>query len=558
MFYLASFLFILFGWISCASNPAFYAYQLLKFLLGCAYAWTLTYLGLVDHTFTAFVSHYLWAIAVAWIFDYFILKALSDDEHLNIIQILGATVAVFATLYFIIIYPFSITKDEYHVVKGKQVEQLQQETDEKNIPSVPYKYAKYMADKLFGEIDNSSFYNLGEYTVQKLGNTLYWVVPVEFEDYSTYGKSKKIVPGYIKVNALDENADAEFVPVKMKYVPSAYFGNNLQRIVRNKYKDVIIMEASFEPDDEGKPYYAVTVGKYSKFRHVPEVEGIVLFNPENGNMKYYSKEKTPKFIDQLIPASEIAEPYNEWYGAYAKGWVNSWWGKEGIKVPTKWSDGQEVAPVFDKNGNMSWFTDFTSPSGGKSIVGYSLMNARTGEFTYYTGEHAKGLLNGEAAISAVTKSYKKDEFKATSPMLYNIYGEMTWFVSVVDGDGLLRAYALVNGKDAKVLGTAPTKKEAFARYQTAIALKKAGGKVVPGKLIGTDNFEGIVDSKEVVAIDKEVFMFYTLQGKDKVFKVSMSKLPLAMRIKENQKVKFSTFDTEEEIVEVQAFEVLNQ
>lgn len=558
MFYLGSILFILFGWVSCRGYLSFYFYQGFKLSLGLGYAFLVSYFGLVDQTGLSFISYFAWAIAIAWVIDFFILKMISDDDYKNYFQLVGSFVIGSFVLYMYIFYPFYIAEDKYKVVQGKEITQLQQETDEKNIPSVPLPYAKYKAEKLFGEIENNAFYALGNYTIQKINDELFWVVSVEHSDYSTFGKSGKVTPGYIKINALNENASAEFVKMEMRYVPSAYFGDNLKRMVRKSFPEAIILESSFEPDNEGNPFYAVTIAKYDKFRFIPKVSGIVLFDPITGEMEFFGNKEIPSFVDQLIPADDIASKHNSWYGKYAKGWLNSWWGKQGIKVPTAWGEGDEVVPVYDSKGNMNWFTDFTSPTGGASMVGYSLINAKTGEFTYYTGDSVKGLLNGQAALSAVDKSYIKDQFTGTSPMLYNIYGEMTWFVSVVDADGLLRGYALVNGSDATIMSTAPTKKETFARYKTALVTKKSEGNVIPGDLIGLIEFEGNIDSKEVVSIEKEVFIFFTIEGHDKLFKVSMSKLPLTMRLQINEKVKFSTFETEEIITDVQTFENLTQ
>ncbi|WP_442599737.1 hypothetical protein [Neobacillus sp. D3-1R] len=536
-------------------DPLFIGWQILKVLIGIGYVFLITYVGLVDLSISAVFSYFAWFLGLAWIADSFVTSYLTKSNAI-IYQGLAGFIIFLISLYMVLIYPINLANDKYNVVDGKKVETILAETDEKNIPSVPLVYAEYKAEKLMGELDNSSFYNLGVFSIQKIGQELFWVTPIEFEDYSTWKKADKVAPGYILVNALDETAPAKLVQTDMKYVPSAYFSNNLERIIRKQYPKLILMEASFEPDDQGKPYYAVTYGSYQKYRHIPKVQGIILFDPVTGKLKDYKTNDIPTFVDQLIPADDIASVYNDWYGKYGNGWLNSWWGKKGVIVPTDWGMESEVAPVYNSKGEMSWFTDFTTLNGGSSMVGYSLINARTGDFTFYTGENAKGLITGDSAIRAVNKTYTVNKWKGTQPMLYNIYGEMTWFIPVVDSDGLLRAYALVNAKDATIIGTAATKKEAFAAYKTAVVTKKASGNVVPGENLGLKELTGIMDAKEVVTIDKDVYVYFTLKGQNQLFKVAMTKFPFSIVAKEGDKVMIKVIETDEQIVEVQDF--LNQ
>lgn len=62
------------------------------------------------------------------------------------------------------------------------------------------------------------------------------------------------IPGYVKVNPV--NSEAEYVALEkgMKYVPSGYFNYNLQRHVQLTYPTKIISGYHFEIDDEGKPF----------------------------------------------------------------------------------------------------------------------------------------------------------------------------------------------------------------------------------------------------------------------------------------------------------------
>lgn len=73
--------------------------------------------------------------------------------------------------------------------------------------------------------------------------------------FKWFNNRDKGIPGYVKVNPI--NSNAEYVALKegMKYVPSAYFNYNLQRHVQFRYPTKIISGYHFEIDDSGNPYY---------------------------------------------------------------------------------------------------------------------------------------------------------------------------------------------------------------------------------------------------------------------------------------------------------------
>ena len=552
LFYLSALLVLTFNVRKWGEGDyVFYGWQILKIFTAVGYLFFLQYLQLVDITFTAWLSHVGWMLAILWVVEFFILEG--SQSIVSLVQTIVGLLAILGYVFILFIYPVMIVNDKYKATEAKIESTDLPQTDEQNIVSVPMEYAKYKAEKLIGEMKDYSYYELGIYSIQKINGKLVYVTPVEFSGFSTWNRSGKKVPGYIQVDATDENAEAKFVKEEMKYTPSSYFGDNLLRKVRKQYPDVLLLEASFEPDDNGKPYYAVTYATYKNFRSIPKVGGIILFDPKTGDMKQYPNGKIPKFIDQLIPGDEIATPYNEWFGKYADGWINSWWGKKDIKVPTEWGIGSEVAPVYNNEGDMSWFTDFTTLNeNASSMVGYSMMDAKTGKLTYYHGKNANGLINGDSAKRAVDKSFTKDKWHGTQPMLYNIYGEMTWFLPVIDADGLLRSYALVNAKDPKVLATSDTKKQAFENYKRLLVTKLHGSNVTPGQGIDFVEKTGVIISKEVVSKENDAIVYIQIDNdKTKVYQLSMSKHPYAIALEKGQTVSVKYIDTDETIVEIQ-------
>ena len=533
------------------ASGLFYTYQLLKVIVVAVLSFFLLYVQLIDLSFQSWFAHYAWLIILIWIGEYFI--STKKGTFISTIQLIVALLSVLFLIYVSTIYPITIANDKFKVVEGKKENNLLPQTDDQNIVSVPLVYAQYKAEKLMGELENSSYYELGEYTIQNIDGELMYVSPIEFSEFSTWRRSGKEVPGYIEVSAVDENKPAKLVKEKMKYTPSSYFGNNLYRKARQAAPTSILLGVSFEPKDNGKPYYIITYGHYTQFRKIQKVDGVMVMDPLTGDIQKYTNKNIPSFIDQSIPADTIASPYNHWYGRYERGWLNSVWGKKGLKLPTSWGLDSDVSPVYNNKGEMSWFTDFTTINkNASSMIGYSMMNARTGELVFYYGNQANGLINGDAAKKVVDKTFTKDKWEGVQPMLYNIYGEMTWFLPVVDGDGLLRSYALVNAKDPKVLAVSDTKSKVFERYKSLIVNKLGAQNVKPGTGLDMKTVKGKILSKEVVSKEDDTFVYLRLDSKlNKIYRASMSKTPFSIVLEKGENVEIKYVDTKEAIAEVQ-------
>ena len=81
-----------------------------------------------------------------------------------------------------------------------------------------------------------------------------------------------------------------------------------------------------------------------------------------------------------------------------------------VKIPTEngiYASGQ-ITPMMNKEGNqLLYFTDFTSSEKDQdSALGYSLINARTGQVTYYRDTKV-GIMDSDGAISIASKFIQK-------------------------------------------------------------------------------------------------------------------------------------------------------
>ena len=102
------------------------------------------------------------------------------------------------------------------------------------------------------------------------------------------------------------------------------------------------------------------------------MKGIVVVDSEMGLHKMYALADVPEFIDGAV-SPEAVSLQNSYFGNYIHGFWNSLFGKSDVKLPSDEGTEANVSPIFDENGDMYYFTDFTSPKEGvDSMLGYSL------------------------------------------------------------------------------------------------------------------------------------------------------------------------------------------
>ncbi len=532
-------------WKAYYRSKVFLYTQLLRVILGATIIFILTYFQLIDYSVQAAIKFSLFYLALFFLADIIYRKA----KGFYYTSFLGIAMLV-ASAYFQFVYPLTIANDKYDFVAAKATVAKEQEesTDEQHIAVVPEKYARYRSEKKLGELSHASYYDLGESTLQKIDDHLYWVTPIEYTGFFKWMKDVP-VPGFVKMSAEDENKDAVLVKSEMTYVPSAYFNEDLKRLVRKKHKDSVLLEASFEPDDNDKPYYVVPYGDYNKFREIVDVKGIYIIDPESGEIKDYKMNEIPAFIDHVIPTS-VAEDWNEWYGKYVHGFWNTIFSKEDIKVPTEWEDIDEVNGVFNKDLALNWFTDFTRPkSDSGSMVGYSLINARDGKLTFY--ENANGSLNGKSAINVAEKTFRAEKYEAGTPILYTIYGQFTWVVPLMDSNNVLRQIVLVNAKDEKVYSYSNEKSKLFNDYKYAIATLLKDDNTVPTDLADMKELQGTISNVYKSEMEGSTVVRFMVDKDKRIFQVSSNDFPYSIFLEKGMNVSVKYMDTEEVVVSVQ-------
>lgn len=313
------------------------------------------------------------------------------------------------------------------------------EVDFNQIPLLDKDSSSKLGDRVMGQMSElvSQFEVSSLYTQINYNNEIIRVTPLEYASGIKWLTNRKNgVKGYITVNSVDGESKLIKIDKGMKYMPSAYFNENLNRKLRFTYPTKIFGKASFEIDNEGNPYWIVPTIKYSAVEKLEDVDGIVMLDPISGDSKYYSVKDIPTWVDQVYSANLIIDQFDD-RGMYKNGFLNSIFSQKGVVQTT---DGYNY---MIQNDDVYLYTGVTSISSDESNIGFIIANLRTKETKYY---NVPGAEEYSAMYSAMGQVQQMD-YDSTFPLLINLNNRPTYLISLKDDAGLVKMYAFVDVED---------------------------------------------------------------------------------------------------------------
>jgi len=536
------FLFILFGILCLLSftrlieidDPViFFVEQCVRIVIGLIWGLLGTQIWLIPCTFPCWFL--FWGIPI--IIAHGIDAAINLENDYDLCVGIDALIAILVTLAYIVlafIQPASTTKAKYEFADAyvTTVESEVPETSTENIGLVSEKTARRLANPKIAEFGNSSKYTLGSYTKQSINGEVVWVTPVE---YASMFRAKGSTPGYLVVDAFDTSEDVKIVDGnKFYYMPSAFWGKDLMRHVYNKLPNKVLFDAMLQIDDEGTAFWVVPYGYYKNFASLSVVEGIAIVNPTNGGIDLYDVDEAPEWVDAVIPGN-LAEKYGNWYGQNKHGYWAKWAPTDQFKLTT-WAGDDAWSIVYDETGAMWYSTDTTTMNSDKSMVGYMMINARTCEIKYYPNVSG---LNGSGISENFTQLYKeKTGWTPVEPTLYNIYGTLTWFSTMVDENGSIQAYCLGDTK-GNIVGET-TMDAALSSYKRMLTTANLGTND-PNETGDMKTAEGIV-KRVIITEGRTKILLETNQ----IFVIEENVSNMAQFTQPGDAVKISYLDTQED------------
>lgn len=378
-------------------------------------------------------------------------------------------------------------------------------------------------------------------------NEKVWVMPLEHSGFWKW-RNNKVTKGYCIVSAHDPGrvffvTELEGKPLKLRYLRSGCFGDEIERYLRtNGYASYGLTEYSMELNDEGRPYWVITVYEPTIGFGGEDATGVLVVDMQTGQIEEYAIADAPKWVDRIQPDEFLLDQIDDW-GQYQKGWWNSWAGQDSVRKATP-----GMSLVYS-DGKSYWYSGIQSAGADKSSSGFMLIDTRTKECKLYP---VAGI-NEQAAkevIEAQSEWVRMSNFMANDPVLYNIHGVPTYYMTLT-GDGIKNAgYAFVSLKSELIFAAAATPQKALQQYLNVL---QSGGQF---KISDGDKITEEILKMTVRGIVCENGTYYVLfnEFKGKEFMGTTESFPELKWTKEGQKVKVSFTDTNAKVIVLNSFD----
>ena len=386
-----------------------------------------------------------------------------------------------------------------------------EEVDYSEVPVIDRDSAVLLGNRAMGSIPEyvSQFEIADTYSQINYQGRPVRVSPLVYADFFKWLANRdQGIPAYVLVDMVTQEAEVVRLESPIRYSDSEPLARNVDRYVQLSYPTYLFDQKSFELDESGTPWWVYpvqskTIGLFGG----TTIARVVLVNACTGETADYAVEECPTWVDRAYPSDLLIEQYN-WSGAYSGGWLNSWLGQEGVVRTTPGTNGQLGYNYLAQGEDIYLYTGVTSVTADDSSVGFILVNQRTGESHFYS---AAGATEASAMASAEGQ-LQNLRYTATYPLLLNVAGQPTYFVSLKDDAGLVKMFAMVNIEQYQSVATGATVEECQEAY---LALLAADGLLSEGEAAeasGTVEVSGEVATIAQAVVDGNSHFYVTLAG----------------------------------------------
>lgn len=390
-----------------------------------------------------------WFFVMFLLICFFIVKEIDNLKNVKINlrkkKIRKFSVIAFCGLIFAIIIilnviysPLFMSKSYANRIKISENNSFTndiKEVDFTKLPLLDKESSQKLGDRVMGQMsDLVSQYSVSSlYTQINYNNQIVRVTPLEYASFIKWITNRKEgIKGYIMVNSVDGETTLKRLTKGIKYSPSAYFNDNLNRKLRFSYPTLNFGKISFEVDNDGNPYWIAPIISYKAVGLRAKVTGVVILDPITGKSIKCNIKEIPKWVDIAFSADLIIEQVDDW-GTYKNGFWNSAFGQKNV---VKTTDGYNYLAMDD---DIYLYTGITSVVSDESNLGFILTNMRTSETKFYSvpgAEEYSAMASAEGAVQQM-------KYTSTFPLLINLNNKPTYLVSLKDAAGLVKMYGFV-------------------------------------------------------------------------------------------------------------------
>jgi len=437
-------------------------------------------------------------------------KLKKNPLSLGIGFLIVTGIFVLILLINIIQSPFFNSKAYYNRISITEENEFTEDVSQVDFNALPLldkASSRKLGDRVMGQMPElvSQFDVSDLYTQINFNNSIVRVTPLEYNGLIKYFTNRGTgVKGYIIVDSVTGESSLTKLEQGMKYMPSAYFFENLYRKLRFSYPREIFGNESFEIDNDGNPYWIVPTIKYSGVGLREEITGVIILNPITGESTKYKVEDVPTWVDHVYSAELIIEQVNDW-GLYKNGYLNSIFGQKNVVQTTR---GYNYTVM---NDDVYLYTGITSALADEANIGFILTNLRTKETKFYSVPGAEEY----SAMASAEGQVQQMNYTASFPLLINLNNKPTYLMSLKDNAGLVKMYALVDVADyQKVVVT-----------EASAGIEKAVGNYLGDSKLEVDNDkllkkEIIIEKITSAIVDGNTY-YYILDNNDQKYKVNI-------------------------------------
>lgn len=294
---------------------------------------------------------------------------------------------------------------------------------------------------------------------QLVRDKLVWVAFLEHSGFFKWF-ADGATPGYLVVSAHDP-ADVKLVmelngqPLKLRYLQSAYFGDYVERHAYLSGQTTVGL-TDFEPeiDDDGVPYYVGTVYEHKVGFSGSDTTGIVTVNAVTGEVQRYKMGTEPAWVDRIQAEEFILEQMQD-RGEYIHGYINL--NNEGrLRV-----DG-DLDLVYGSDQRPYWIGGMTSKGKNNGLSGFYFVDSRSKTVRWFKVPS----VSQSTAAHAVENVNPEKHYRATNPLPFLVNGAPTYVMALRDGQGVSRAFGMVDMRNNQIIGVADTLSATLRSYQS--------------------------------------------------------------------------------------------
>lgn len=472
----------------------------------------------------------------------------------------GFWIGIAAFFIYIFVLPFLLSSPIFHnqayrnligkVEKSNDISKQIAPIDVDEIRTVDEETAEILGDKVLGnQTALGSQVVIGEYSIQKVNGKLFWVAPLLHSGFFKWLQSNKDMSGYIMVSATNERdvrlvQNVKNINIELKYQPNAFLFENLKRhIYINGYFNVGLTDYSFEINDEGMPFWVVSIYKKEVGFSGDNANKVLTVNAQTGDIKDYSITDAPLWIDRIQPYYYIQEQLNDW-GEYVHGYWN-------FSNQDKLTTTEEPSLVYGNDHNSYWYTGLKSVGKDNSIVGFTLTNTRTKKTTFYKQSGA----SENAAQSSAEGKVQEKGYKASSPIPYNINGIPTYIMSLKDNGGLVKMFAMVAVGDYSIVGVGNTPNEALLSFKN-VYYSNGNNRMDVNNTTKKIKLMGSITRMNTDVRNGNSYYYFTLAESAKVF-ISTSNISSDLPISQaGDKVEVEFIEDKANLIDISSFKNL--